>query len=68
MDDHIRQIAMHKELTGQHPDNLVRGDAAIRAANPKIIGGLLPRQFREEFRILFPNALRPGTVAFQKMI
>ena len=67
MHHHVCQITMHKQFTRQHADNLVRGHTAIRAADPEILGGLLPGQFLKELWILLPNAPRPGAIILKKM-
>src|ERR1043165_9083974 len=50
---------MDEEFTGQKINDLVRGYATVRAANPQVLRRLLPRQFEKELGILCPNCVRP---------
>ena len=49
--DHVRDVAVDEDLTGQQPEDLVRGHAAVGAADPQIARRLLPRQAREEIGV-----------------
>src|SRR5436189_2909841 len=65
--DDVRDIAMHEHVAWQQTDDLVRGDTAVRAADPQIARRLLLRQPRKEGRILPRHLLGPGAVVGKKI-
>ena len=65
--DDVGKVAMDEELAGEEPHDLVRGHAAVGAADPEIPRLLLPREPRKELRIVPAETLRPGTVVLEKV-
>jgi hypothetical protein len=67
MNYHIAYVSMDEQLSRKQPYNLIRGHAAVGAANPEILGRLLLGELREKIRILVTDAGGPGFVGVEKM-
>src|SRR5512133_1750461 len=67
VDDDVGDVAMNKEFSGRKADDLVGGNARIRAADPEISRGLLLGEAREELRIVARHLLGPGAVVGEKL-
>src|SRR5436190_9106209 len=65
--DNVRDIALPEHVAWQQTDDLVRGDPAVRTADPQIARRLLLRQTRKERRILPAHLLGPGAVVGKKI-
>ncbi len=61
----IGDIAVYKQFARQQVHNLIGGYTAVRAADPKVLRGLLFRQFEEEIGIFLTGCLRPLSVVFK---
>ncbi len=66
MYDDVGDVAVHEELAGQQPHDLVGGHAAVGAADPEVVGGLLPDQRLEEGGIACLDLIGPATVALEE--
>ena len=67
MHDDVADIAMDEDLARRQADDLVRRNAAVRAADPQVLGRLLVDQPREKIGILRVHALGPGLVVGKKV-
>ena len=67
MDDEVRDVAMDEHLARREIHDLVRGHAAVGAADPQISGRLLIDQPREEVRLRLDLRLGPGPVLLQQV-
>ena len=65
--DHVGDVAMDEQFARQQADDLVRRHAAVGAADPQVLGPLLPRQVGEEVRTAAADALGPGPVVVEKV-
>ena len=66
MDDDIRNISVHEELARCEADDLVRGNTAVRAADPEIAWGLLRDERMKEMRISRRCLSCPAAVVLKK--
>mmetsp|Transcript_32306 Transcript_32306/g.48742 ORF Transcript_32306/g.48742 Transcript_32306/m.48742 type:complete len:250 (+) Transcript_32306:829-1578(+) len=62
IDNHVRHIAVNKQLTRATVDHVLRSHTRIGAADPKIFRGLPRSALREEVGIFSQNALSPSGV------
>ena len=67
MHDDVGDVAVDEELARGEVDDLVRGNAAVGAADPEIARALLARKAREELRILAADALRPAAILVEEL-
>src|SRR5207244_4545802 len=68
MNDDIGDVAMDEHLPRRQADNLVRGHAAIRAADPQMLRRLLRHQAGEKARVVASHLLGPGTVVEEELV
>ena len=59
----VGDIAMHEDLPGHQPEDLIGRNPAVGAADPQVTRQLLVRQAREVLRVAAGQALGPLTVA-----
>jgi hypothetical protein len=64
----VGDVAVDKELSGVQAHDLVRGYAAVGAADPQIFGTLLTLQSLEEAGVDGELALGPGAVVLLKLV
>ena len=64
--DEIRDIAVNKYLAGRQTDDCISLNAAVRTADPKVIGSLLVGEVGKEGRVLLGNLMRPAAIVFEK--
>jgi hypothetical protein len=67
MDYKIGNVPMHKQLSGQKTDDLVRRDPAIRATNPEKVGRLLTDEILKECRVRLIDLGRPLPVVIKQL-
>ena len=67
MHHHVGDVAVDEELAGQQVHELIGRDAAVGAADPQVLRGLLFQQAREEARLAFLGAPGPGAVALEQL-
>ena len=67
MDDEVRDVAVHEHLAGREPDDLIGGDAAVRAADPEVGGRLALDEAREELRVAGDPLGRPRAVVLEQL-
>ena len=65
--DDVGDVAVHEELAGQQPDDLVRGDAAVGAADPEVARSLLLGKRLEEGGIAATDAFGPLAVLTEQV-
>ncbi len=63
----IGDIAMYENLSGRKIDDLVGRDAAVRAADPEILGFLLAGQAGEKFRVRFRDGRCPLQISVKQV-
>ena len=66
--DQVGDVAMHEQLAGQQPDDLVGRHAAVGAADPQELGRLLRAQPREEPGLLLERAPGPFAVVLEELV
>ena len=66
--DDIGHVAVNEKLTWQQSHDLVRGHAAVRAADPEEVRCLLERQSLEERGIAPGNVRGPGAIAGEQFV
>ena len=66
--DDVGDVAVDEHVARRQPDDLVRRDAAVRAADPQILGCLSLGESGEEIRILRDRRCRPGAVALEELV
>ena len=64
--DDIRNVAVHKDVTGLQAQDRSFGDAAVRAADPEDLGGLALGEGGEEVGVFGVGFLRPLLVLAQQ--
>ena len=64
--DDVGDVAVNEQLAWQQADDLVGRHAAVRAANPQVLGRLLLLKARKELRVLFNDGLGPGGVVAEE--
>ena len=64
----IGDVAVHEQLAGVEPDNVIGRHAAVGTADPQIFGRLLGFEPAEEPRIGSDLALGPGAIVVFQMI
>jgi hypothetical protein len=62
MDDDVGDVAVDKQFPREQSDNLVRGDAAVGAADPHVLGILAGGEFRKQCGIFLFNPRGPGSI------
>ena len=67
MDDDVGDVAVDEELAREEADDLVGRDAAVGAADPEILGALLPGKGLEESRLGAAHVLGPGSVLVEEL-
>ena len=67
MNDLIGDVPMHKHLSWRQADDLIGGDATVRAADPKKCRGLLLGEVAEELWVLFRYAGCPLPIVFDQI-
>ena len=67
MHDDVRDVAVDEHLARREPDDLVRRHAAVRAADPEVLGRLPLREPGEEVGIALDDVGRPGAVALEEL-
>ena len=67
MDDHIGNVAVDEQFTGQQLDDFVGGNPAVEAANPQITWVLLRHEPAEEIRGLPMNVFRPPPIVLDEV-
>ena len=67
MDNEVGHVSVHEYHTGRQSDDLVRGYAAVRAADPEVSRSLLAGETGEKFRIMGDTLRRPGAVVVEKI-
>jgi hypothetical protein len=65
---HIGHIAMHKHLARIQPRDFIGRHAAVRTANPEVLGRLLVRQLGEKTRALQLHAGSPVAVVVEQVL
>ena len=65
---HVGHVAMHKQITGQHADDLVGRYTGIGAADPQVFRGLLAGELGEEFGIFLFDRIRPAFVVIKQVL
>src|SRR5581483_8874970 len=68
MHDNIRDVAVDEHFARIEADQLRRRHAAVRTADPQILGRLLPRQALEKIPPLRADAFSPGPVPFDQFL
>jgi hypothetical protein len=63
----VGDVAVHEQLARHQPDDLVGRHAAVGAADPQVLGRLLPGEPREEVGVARRGALGPHPVVLEKM-
>jgi hypothetical protein len=67
MDDDVGDIAVYEQLARPEADDLVRGDAAVRTADPQVPWRLLLGQRLEEGGIAGGDGACPRTVVIEQL-
>lgn len=65
---HVGDVALDEDLTGVEAEHVVRGDAAVGAADPHVVGRLLLGHADEVGGVVARLALRPFHVAVKKVV
>ena len=65
--DDVRDVPVDEHLAWREPDDLVRRDAAVRAADPEVLGRLVLCELGEEPGIARDDVLGPGTVVREQI-
>src|SRR5437879_6576283 len=65
--DKVGDISMDKYLAGLEIDNGIRRNAAVRAADPQVFGGLLIGEIGKKTRVFIGHPRRPAPVIFEEM-
>jgi hypothetical protein len=60
--DDIGDIAMDEDLAGHEVDDLIGGDAAVRASDPEEFGRLLCGKLAEETGVIVLHPVRPSPI------
>ena len=68
MHDDVGHVAVHEDLAGVEPGDLVGRHAAVSAADPHVLGRLLLRQAGEEAGFAFFGGSSPGAVGGQQVV
>src|SRR5205807_4048861 len=63
----IGDVAMHEKLARREADDLVGRHAAVRTADPQVVGILNVAKAVEEMRIAGDSRRGPGAIALEKM-
>jgi hypothetical protein len=64
--DEIRDVPVHEQLARRQPDDFIRGNPAVGAADPQVAGCLLGCQSLEEIRIRIKRSRGPRTIVLEK--
>src|SRR4030095_6058865 len=64
---HVGDVAVHEQLAGREADDLVGGNAAVRAADPQILGRLLADEALEVGRIAARELSGPAAVLLEEV-
>ena len=65
--DDVGDVAVDEHLARRQADDLVGGDAAVRAADPEVLGRLPGGETGEEVRVGCDHRGRPGAVALEEL-
>ena len=65
--DDVGDIAVDEQFAGRQADDLVGGNAAVRAADPEEFRRLLGQQVLEEFRVALANRRGPAGVVVEEI-
>jgi len=68
VNDDVCDVAVDEDFTGEEAADFIGGDAAVRAADPEVSGGLLARKSGKEFGIAFADRFGPLAVIFEQGI
>jgi hypothetical protein len=68
VDDDVADVAVDEYLAGREAGDLVGRHAAVRAADPEVLGRLLPQQALEVVGIALGLESRPLAVVFDQTL
>jgi hypothetical protein len=66
--DDVRDVAMDEDFARGEAEHLVGGHAAVGAADPEILGGLLTGEAFEVLRVGEADPFGPGAVLSEQVI
>jgi hypothetical protein len=67
VDDDVGDVSVHEHLARREPDDLIRRDPAVRAADPEILGRLTLGEAGEEVGVAGDHVRRPRPVVLEEL-